>query len=148
MMKTIEEEFNYTFKSEHQKAIINLKYTSNWLSNIHNNYMAQFNLSMAQFNILRILRGAKDFISVTTIKDKMIEKSPNTTRLMDKLEDKNLILREKCKDDRRIIYAKISKEGLELLSKIDVTFDDFFLSSNLSDKEAKELNTLLDKMRS
>src|SRR5690554_5170676 len=108
MMKTIEEEFNYTFKSEHQKAIINLKYTNNWLSNIHNNYMAQFNLSMAQFNILRILKGAKDFISVTTIKDKMIEKSPNTTRLMDKLEDKNLILREKCKDDRRIIYAKIS----------------------------------------
>ncbi len=148
MIKSIEEEFDYTFKSEQQKAIINLKHTSNWLSNIHHNYMIQYNLSMAQFNILRILRGAKDFISVTTIKERMIEKSPNTTRLMDKLMEKELIHREKCKNDKRVVFAKISKEGLELLAKIDLTFNDFFQAYNLSDQEAKELNALLDKMRS
>lgn len=148
-MKTIDEEILSKFKSEQHRALVNLKFTSNWMSNMQNNFMMQYDLSMAQFNILRILRGAKDFISVNAVKERMIEKSPNTTRLMDKLLDKKLIERERCKNDRRVVYVKISVDGLELLAKIDECFhDNFFFAKELTDEEAKQLSYLLDKLRS
>jgi DNA-binding MarR family transcriptional regulator len=136
------------FTSSKQKAIVNLRYTSNWMSNKQNAFMSKFDISMAQFNILRILRGAKDFLNVNTIKDRMIEKSPNTTRLMDKLIEKNLIERKRCEEDRRIVYVKISESGLDLLSKIDLEFsDNFILANKISEEEAETLSLLLDKLR-
>ena len=148
MTKTIDETLNCTFKSERQRAMINLRYTTNWLANLQHCYMSKFDLSVAQFNILRILRGAKDYISVNTVKERMIEKSPNTTRLMDKLFDKKLIERKRCESDRRIVYVKISEEGLKLLSTIDTTFEDSFLvAQNLTEEEVITLNTILDKLR-
>tara|TARA_Y100000385_G_scaffold291305_1_gene368490 strand:+ start:2451 stop:2798 length:348 start_codon:yes stop_codon:yes gene_type:complete len=114
--------------------------------------MSPFGLSMAQFNILRILRGAKKTISINTVKERMIEKSPNTTRLMDKLIEKELILRERCESDRRIVYVKISKHGLKLLKEIDDAFEDKALNSKmiptgLTEDEADQLSNLLDKLR-
>lgn len=148
-MKTINEELDSVFKDKRQKAVINLKYTSNWISNLHNGYMKDFDLSMAQFNILRILRGAKDYLNIHTVKDRMIEKSPNTTRLMDKLLDKGLIQRKRCKDDRRVVFVKISEDGLKLLAKIDETFSNqFFNANSLTEEEAEQLSDLLDKLRS
>lgn len=148
-MRTIDDEIKSRFKSEQHRALINLKFTANWLSNLQNNYMTEYDLSMAQFNILRILRGAKEFISVNTVKERMIEKSPNTTRLMDKLLEKELIERIRCEADRRVVYVKISEGGLGLLAKIDETFEDSFFSAKcLSNEEAKQLNYLLDKLRS
>lgn len=147
-MVTIEEELKSKFKSEQQKAIINLTFTGNWVDNQHNNYMSKFDLSMAQFNILRILRGAKDYLNVRTVKERMIEKSPNTTRLMDKLLDKNFIERKRCEEDRRVVFIRISEKGLNLLSEIDKTFDvDFLNGNNLTEEEARQLNYLLDKIR-
>lgn len=136
------------FSSPQQKAIVNLRYTSNWMSQRHNIFMAQFELSMAQFNILRILRGANDFLSVNTVKERMVEKSPNTTRLMDKLVEKELIERVRCEEDRRVVYVKIAPKGLELLARIDEVFNDPALfPTALSDEEAEQLSTLLDKLR-
>lgn len=147
-MKTINEELDSVFKDKKQKAVINLKFTANWVSNQHNDYMKSFDLSMAQFNILRILRGAKDFVNIHTVKDRMVEKSPNTTRLMDKLLDKGLIVRKRCKDDRRVVFVKISEEGLNLLATIDRTFHQSFYNAEcLSETEAEQLSELLDKMR-
>jgi DNA-binding MarR family transcriptional regulator len=104
---------------------------------------------MAQFNILRILRGAKDFININTVKDRMVEKSPNSTRLMDKLLEKQLIERKRCEIDRRVVYVKISELGLKLLAKIDESFDDNLLFANkLNNQETILLNQLLDKVRS
>lgn len=146
----IGEIINSTFKTPFQKAIINLRYTSNYVGNIQNGFMSKYDLSMAQFNILRILRGAKGAISVNTVKDRMIEKSPNTTRLMDKLIDKNLINRMRCDKDRRVLYVEISDEGLELLSKIDYEIDNespLDFSGNLTEQEAEQLSDLLDKLR-
>ena len=99
----IEEVLKSKFTSSQQKAIINVRHTSNWIANIQNSYMNQFDISMAQFNILRILRGAKEALNVNTIKERMIEKSPNTTRLMDKLIEKKLIERVRCESDRRVV---------------------------------------------
>jgi DNA-binding MarR family transcriptional regulator len=112
--------------------------------------MSSFGLTMPQFNILRILRGAGTEITVNTVKDRMIEKSPNTTRLMDKLIDKGLISRVRCGDDRRVVFVEITKDGLELLKQIDVKFEDEgekFVPRQLTDEEAEKLSELLDKLR-
>lgn len=136
------------FANSRQKAIINLRYTSNFFNLLQNNYMSNFDLTMPQFNILRILRGANGVISVNAVKDRMIERSPNTTRLMDKLIEKGLIERVRCEDDRRVVYVSITEDGLGLLTKIDNERKGFVdLSENLSEEEAELLSNLLDKMR-
>lgn len=136
------------FKSPQQRAIVNIRYTSNFLSAIQNAFMAEFELTMPQFNILRILRGAKTAINVNTVKDKMVEKSPNTTRLMDKLVAKKLIIRSHCQEDRRVVFLEISKSGLDLLEAIDIKSNrDNFFPSNLTEEEANTLSFLLDKIR-
>lgn len=136
------------FSNAQQKAIVNIRYTSNWMAHCQNSYMNQHDISMAQFNILRILRGAKEALNVNTVKERMVEKSPNTTRLMDKLIEKGLIERIRCESDRRVVYVSIAKPGLQLLSKIDVDIDELFLfSTNLTEQEAETLSNLLDKLR-
>lgn len=137
------------FKSPQQKAIINIRFTSNFLGNVQQNSMNQYDLTMPQFNILRILRGAGDAINVNTVKDRMIEKSPNTTRLMDKLIDKGLIERIRCEKDRRVVFVKISQHGLAILSEIDKNTDiSLLINAGLTDEEANTLSELLDKSRS
>jgi DNA-binding MarR family transcriptional regulator len=144
----IEDEIQTRFKTPQQKAIINIRYTSNFLGNIQNSLMDQYGLSMAQFNILRILRGAKSAINVQTVKERMIEKSPNTTRLMDKLIEKELIERTRCTKDRRVVYVEISKDGLAILKAIDENSDILnMIQVGLSDEESTILSDLLDKVR-
>ena len=144
----IEEAIQSKFQSPQHRAVVNIRYTANFLSNIQNNFMAKFDLSMAQFNILRILRGAKKHINVNTVKERMVEKSPNTTRLMDKLIEKGLIDRTRCKDDRRVVFVEITAAGLEILNEIDKHMDSSsFTKLNLTDEEAEQLSNLLDKAR-
>ena len=100
----IDDEIKTTFQTPQQKAVLNVRYTSNILANSQNNFMARYDLSIPQFNILRILRGAKKELNVNTVKERMIEKSPNTTRLMDKLIEKGLIHRTRCEEDRRVVF--------------------------------------------
>ncbi|MFT5581974.1 MAG: MarR family 2-MHQ and catechol resistance regulon transcriptional repressor [Psychromonas sp.] len=145
----IEEVLQSDFKSNQVKAVVNLRYTSNFLSSVQNKYMSEFDLSMAQFNILRILRGAKSPLTVNTVKARMIEKSPNTTRLLDKLLQKELIVKIQCEEDKRQTFVEITKTGLQILSQIDQKSDLFSpLSSGLNDQEAQILSDLLDKLRS
>jgi len=144
----IEEAINTKFISEQQKAIVNIRYTSNWLSGIQNSFMKKYDLTMPQFNVLRILRGAKESINVQKIKDRMVEKSPNLTRLIDKLESKQFLSRSNASNDKRTILVSITAEGLNVLDRIDIDLknEDFF-NLNLSDQEANTLSNLLDKVR-
>jgi len=149
-MKKIEEIIQTKFVSNQQKAIVNLRYTSNYLSNIQNNFMLEFDLTMPQFNVLRILRGSKSAISIQDIKERMVEKSPNTTRLLDKLVDKGFIERSNSvSSDKRKNFITIKESGLEVLSQIDnkISNKDFF-QNKLTDEEAETLSFLLDKLRS
>lgn len=144
----IEDIIQTNFKTVQQKAVVNVRFTSNFLSNSQNIFMARFGITMAQFNILRILRGAKKAINVNTVKERMVEKSPNTTRLMDKLLDKKLISRTHSKKDRRVVFVEISANGLALLSEIDVQMEETkLIPENLTDQEAETLSSLLDKLR-
>ena len=147
----IEEAIQSKIKNPHVRAVVNIRYTSNWMSTTQNNFMSRFSLTMPQFNILRILRGAKGSITVNTVKQRMVEKSPNTTRLMDKLIDKSLIERERCKNDRRVVFVNISGKGLKLLAQIDEALqkssEEILVMNNLTDDEAHKLSELLDKLR-
>ncbi|MCT4560607.1 MAG: MarR family transcriptional regulator [Crocinitomicaceae bacterium] len=136
------------FQSETHKAIVNIRVASNIIGARFSKFMSEFDLSMAQFNILRILRGAKEPLTINTVKERMIEKSPNTTRLIDKLLEKGLIKKFQCMDDRRQTYLHITEAGLELLKTIDERTD--FPSQtlcNISEAESKTLNDLLDKVK-
>lgn len=143
----IEELINAKFKDNRHKAIVNIRYTSNWIGGFYNNQLAEFDITLPQFNILRILRGAKQRLSIKVVKERMLEKSPNTTRLIDKLIDKELVNRTRCEQDRRVVYIEISSTGQDVLKRIDDVFDDKPLSGNLTNDEAIILSDLLDKLR-
>jgi DNA-binding MarR family transcriptional regulator len=136
------------FKTPQQKAIVNLRFTANYYINFQNSFMLEFDLTMPQFNILRILRGAKGSLSVNSVKERMVERSPNLTRIMDKLVSKDLIKRFQCNNDRRTVFIEINEKGLELLQNIDFKMEKTNLfPQNLSNEEAEQLSYLLDKIR-
>ncbi|MEN8965964.1 MAG: MarR family transcriptional regulator [Polaribacter sp.] len=145
-MGDISKDINSNFINNKVKALINIKYTANWLNSKENDFFKPYGISPQQFNILRILRGAKEAIKVQLVKDRMIERAPNATRLMDKLCDKNFIERSRCEHDRRVVFVKITDEGLMLLNKIDDNNNLSFLN-NLSENEAIVLSDILDKIR-
>ena len=149
-MVRIEEELVSSFKSEQQKAMLNILFTANWLRNRQVEFFKPFGLSPQQYNILRILRGAQgERRSMQQVKQRMIDRAPNATRLTDKLIAKGLVERERCEEDRRVVYLRIARNGLELLSRIDRKYanEERSLRSWLSDDEARALNEFLDRMR-
>ncbi|MDO6676137.1 MarR family transcriptional regulator [Tenacibaculum sp. 1_MG-2023] len=145
-MGDISKDINSKFQNDKIKAFINIKYTANWISSKENEFFKQYSISSQQFNILRILRGAKEAIKVQTIKDRMIERAPNATRLMDKLCEKKLIDRVRCEHDRRVVYISITQQGKKLLKVIDDNLHLDFID-NLTEEEATQLSDLLDKIR-
>lgn len=145
-MGNISKDINSTFVNNKVKALLNIIYTANWVNSHQNAYFKRFGISPQQYNILRILKGAGQAIKVQTIKERMLERSPNATRLMDKLCDKQLIERLPCPDDRRVVHIQITKKGLVLLDEIGKDYKEDLLE-NLTDKEANQLSDLLDKIR-
>lgn len=145
-MGDIAKDIKSRFPNERVKALINLKYTAHWLDSLGNKVVKPYNISIQQYNILRILKGASTPITVNTVKERMIEKSPNSTRLMDKLCEKGFIERVRCENDRRVVYIKINEEGIKLLDKIDMTGFEKVMNK-LTEEEVIILNRLLDKIR-
>ena len=145
-MGDLSKDINSNFPNQRLKALVNIKYTANYFDQIGASALKPFEISEPQYNILRILRGAGQAITVNQVKERMVQKSPNSTRLMDKLCEKDLIVRSRCESDRRVVYVQISKKGLDLLDRI--RFDDFDKHmKRLSSEEARKLNELLDKIR-
>lgn len=147
-MARIDEEVKSKFPNNNIKAIVNILYTGGWLSNLQNNQLKPYGLSTQQYNILRILRGSKGkLMTVQDIKSRMIDKSPNVTRLIDKLLLKNLTTRERCEEDRRVVWVGISEKGLHLMNQIDEAINKVAHQTLLTEKEAETLSNLLDKLR-
>jgi len=145
-MGDLSKDINSKFKNNKVKALINIKYTANWLTSKEITFFKPHGISPQQFNILRILRGANQAVKVQVVKERMKERAPNTTRLMDKLCDKKLIERVRCEDDRRVVFVEINKKGLALLKTIDGELNIDFLNK-LTENEAKILSNILDKIR-
>ena len=145
-MGNLNDDIQSKFKNEKVKAMLNIIYSANWINSKLNTFFKSFDLSHQQFNILRILNGADEPLKVQTIKERMVERAPNATRLMDKLCAKELINRIQCPDDRRVVHIIITKKGKELLHYINKSMN-FDVLENLTIDEAKLMNELLDKMR-
>lgn len=147
---TIEEAIKSTRPMEiRNKTLINLMFTSRYLEQNYT-HIKSFDLSMQQYNVLRILRGQKGQpANLGTIQERMIDKSSNTTRLIDKLLTKGLVERQLCPTNRRKIEVFVTKKGLALLSEIDPVLEasNKSITSNLSQSEMEQLNILLDKLR-
>ncbi|PIZ05932.1 MAG: MarR family transcriptional regulator [Flavobacteriales bacterium CG_4_10_14_0_8_um_filter_32_5] len=137
------------FHSEYQKLAINILFTSNWLNSTTTKTLKPFGISSQQYNVLRILKGqSPNSISVNNIMERMIDKMSNTSRLVEKLRQKELIERVICEKDRRQVDVKITKKGIELLEKVKTEMNSFnLLTETISEREAKIINKLLDKMR-
>jgi DNA-binding MarR family transcriptional regulator len=138
------------FQSEHQKASINILYTGSWLYNVNATYLKKFAITPEQFNVLRILRGKHPTpMMLSEITARMIDKNSNCTRLVEKLRQKGLITREICKSNRRQVDIAITDKGLVVLKKIDADQPDWMRTmEKISKADAKEINRILDKLRS
>lgn len=150
-MATIEEELKQKkFDNEFEKAAVNILFTSSWLYNINTARFKKHGLTTEQYNVLRILRGsAPKPLMLSEITCRMIDKSSNATRLVEKLRLKGLLGRELCPNNRRQVEIVITKEGLHLLTKIDKERDEWIMQlKGITKAEAQELNRLLDKLRS
>jgi DNA-binding MarR family transcriptional regulator len=137
------------FKSSHQKAGINIIYTASCINLHASHFLKQFELTPPQFNVLRILRGQfPKAITVNEIINRMLDKSSNASRIVEKLKAKELINRKECEHDRRQVDVSITQKGLNILIEIDQLEEKFaFGTGSLTDEEAEKLSTLLDKGR-
>jgi len=148
-VKLAEEIKQEKFKSEHHKLMINLLFTSSWLQRMQLSLLRPYDLTPPQYNILRILRGAKgELLNLGEITSRMIDRSSNTSRLIDKLVIKKWVSRKTCPDDRRQSEICITKEGLKVLEQLDKPIDSITEQFHfLSVKETKEVNQFLDQLR-
>lgn len=146
---TLEKDINQTkFRNEHQKAAINIIYTNNWLMERINKIFDEAGITSQQYNILRILRGAGKPLSTLQIRQRMLDKMSDSSRIVDRLVIKGLVKKNNCKTDRRLVDVIITGKGLRLLEKID-TYNGQMdgLMMNLAEAEVRTLNDLLDKIR-
>lgn len=137
------------FRNERQRAMVNILFTSGWVEDRLREFMKPYGLTQQQFNVLRILRGSEpDPLSTSCIRDRMIDRMSDASRIVDRLVKKGLVNRVQCPRDRRLVEVRISEQGLELLQRID-TQQEFMHGSigNLSEAELQQLNSLLDKLR-
>jgi Transcriptional regulators len=138
------------FRNERHKAMINLLFTYGWTVERLKLFVSDHGITHQQFNILRILRGNHPTpLSTLTIRERMIDKMSDTSRIVDRLLSKGLVKKVICKKDRRLVDITITDKGLKLLEKLDGRQDEMDgILSNLSEKEASSLSKLLDKIRS
>lgn len=137
------------FKNEKHKLLINLIYTHGWIAGKQKNFFSDYDLTGQQFNILRILRGQYPKPStLNLLKERMLDKMSDASRLVDRLKQKNLVERLECKNDRRAVDILITQKGLDLLAEIDQKsdiLDNMFTS--ITEDEAQAVNDILDRLR-
>ena len=137
-----------SFRNDYQKGIINLIFTYNWMNEKMKSVFDKEGITGQQYNILRILRGAGKPISTLQIRERMLDKMSDTSRIVDRLVLKELAQKSTCKNDKRLVDVSITLKGKKLLEKIDRYENDMdAIFGNLSAAEAKTLNILLDKIR-
>jgi DNA-binding MarR family transcriptional regulator len=137
------------FEDNIHKSVVNVIYTYGWVTNLIRQHLDKYNITMQQFNILRILRGQHpEPATVNLLKDRMLDKMSDASRIVERLVQKGLVSRCTNLKDRRAVDIKISPQGLEILQKLDtemITKD--LIKGTLTDEEAGLLSSLLDKMR-
>lgn len=137
------------FRSARQKATVNILFTYGWLNEQLKNFLAPEDITLQQYNILRILRGsAPEPLSTLQIRERMLDKMSDTSRIVDRLITKELAQKVVSSKDRRLVDVSITEKGLSLLKRIDVEADRMdHILGNLTEEQAETLSNLLDRLR-
>jgi DNA-binding MarR family transcriptional regulator len=148
-MEIEKEIYNRKFENSHQKAVVNLLYTYGWITNLLRLLLNKHNVTLQQYNILRILRGHHpNPATINILKERMLDKMSDASRIVERLVQKDLVIRCVSDKDRRAVDILISQNGLDILQKLDAEISlKAMLSNNISEDEASTLSGLLDKMR-
>ena len=137
-----------SFRNEYQKMGINIIYTANWLNERIGQILSQEKITQQQYNILRILRGSEAPLSTLKIRERMLDKMSDTSRIVDRLIAKELVAKSACQKDKRLVDITLSKKGLQLLEKLDQCNDQIdAILKGINEKEASAINQILDKLR-
>ncbi len=148
----IEDEIKQEAFRDHKiKLDVNIMYTASWLSQIKTDALKPFDLTWQQFNILRILKGQHPKpASVKLLRQRMIDRTSNASRLVEKLRKKGLVERRTCPDDRRKVDVLIADKGMHELQNASHALETAIQKqiSHLTEEEIDQINSLLDKMRS
>lgn len=150
-MKIEDEIQQKSFKSEYEKAVVNIAVTFNWSNIMVSRLMKEFGLTPQQFNVLRILKGQyPNPATVNLIGSRMLDKMSNASRIVDKLFAKDYVDRKSCPNDRRAVDIIITEKGSKLLEEVNIRLYELFdeKSKALTIEETQQLNILLDKIRS
>lgn len=138
------------FTDNFQRAYLNIIFTANWMEAGMQQKLKQYNLTAPQFNVLRILRGQKgNPMSAFAIQERMIHRTSNVTRILEKLVEKNLVTRDSSPGNRRMIDVKLTEEGLSLINSTDIIPKEAHekMASVLSEEDARNMGDWLDKIR-
>ena len=148
---TLEEELkNSTPIPPQTRAILNILFTASWLDCLMNRTLRDYGLTNPQYNILRILRGSPQGLSVLDIKSRMIDRSSNVSRLVEKLREQELVERIISNEDRRMVVVSISKKGLEMIDDVGNRMNGDngkAIGDKMTEQELLDLSLLIDKLR-
>jgi DNA-binding MarR family transcriptional regulator len=150
-MKLEDEIKQKKFKTEYEKAVVNIAVTFNWSNIMVSRLMKEFGLTPQQFNVLRILKGQyPNPATVNLIGSRMLDKMSNASRIVDKLFAKGYVERKSCPNDRRAVDIILTEKGSKLLGDVNIRLYELFdeKSKALTTEETQQLNFLLDKLRS
>lgn len=136
------------FRNEFQKMGINLLFTANWLNEQISKILSEEGVTQQQYNILRILRGSATPLSTLKIRERMLDKMSDTSRIVDRLIAKELVVKSTCEKDKRLVDITLSPKGLILVDQLD-QFNDRIdaLLKGINESEAQMMNQILDKIR-
>ncbi len=145
----LEDEIHSKFSSDFHKLTVSILYTHGRLVSVMSEVLKSFDLTLQQFNVLRILRGQRSApVTVSLLKERMLDKMSDASRLVERLRVKGLVERGSSSGDRRKASIQITQKGLDLLERIG-DFDAILraIASGVSEDEARQVNAVLDRFR-
>ncbi len=136
------------FRNSYQMAMVNLIYTHNWVTDQLRQHLKPYGVTMKQYNVLRILKGAGEPITTSVIRERLLDKMSDASRMVERLHQRGLVVRNTCSGDKRLVDVTLSRAGEELLQNMkgmEQSMDAIF--EKLNQEEATLLSELLDKLR-
>ena len=136
------------FRNHYQMAMVNLIYTHNWVTDQLRQHLKPYGITMKQYNVLRILQGAGQPITTSTIRERLLDKMSDASRMVDRMHQKGLVIRNTCSGDKRLVDVVLSKEGEQVMDQLaQFSTATERIVEELTEEEAEQLSTLLDKLR-
>lgn len=136
------------FRNSSHKALVNIIFTSNWILERLKEFLSDEDITHQQYNILRILSNSATPLSTLKIREQMLDKMSDTSRIVERLLKKGFVNKQICATDKRLVDVTLTEKGVRLLNRLDKKVDEIdSISSNLTTEDIDLVNKLLDKIR-